>query len=268
MKQIAAWILLFTWAMPAQAQVPKFSATEKTAVYLLGNKRIELKLIYYGNNSRTVLLNLHHNENTAVEAAKRVLSESGGMLICIENNNERFIEFSQNGKTFRFDPNRIFTEAGIKQSLQKQSDQINPSAVKAVRRFAKFIRAKIPSSATTLVAIHNNDEGNLSVASYMRGGEYAREASSVHHAQEHDPDNFFFTTDLSLFRKLSRAGFNVILQHNKKASDDGSLSVYYGRRKKSYVNVEAESGKLGDQQRMLNAVISMINDRSTRPGAR
>jgi len=226
---------------------------------MLGEKKIIIKIIRFGTNERTVLINLHHNENTSLEAARGVLERTGGLLINIENDNERFISFLQNGRIFRFDPNRIFTDAGIKQDLEKQNDHSTAGAAKTIRKFARLIRSKIPSSANTIISLHNNDDGNLSVASYLPGNEYGREASLVHQGAGHDPDNFFFTTDAGLYRSLSRKGYNVVLQHNGRVTDDGSLSVYYGRKKKSYVNVEAETGKLEEQEGMLDVLISLID---------
>ncbi|HEX2845544.1 MAG TPA: hypothetical protein VHN59_03265 [Chitinophagaceae bacterium] len=259
MKLFIAWILSIGLCFAAIAQPPRLTGREKTVSCVLGDKKILIKMIRFGTNVRTVLINLHHNENTSLEAARRVLERRGGLLINIENDNERFISFSQNGRVFRFDPNRIFTDAGIKQDLEKQNDRSPVSAVKTVRRFARFICSKIPSSASTIIALHNNDDGNLSVVSYLPGNEYGREASLVHQGTGHDPDNFFFTTDAGLYRNLSQKGYNVVLQHNGRATDDGSLSVYYGRKKKSYVNVEAETGQLEAQERMLDELISLIN---------
>lgn len=259
MKLLVVCILSMGLCFTGSAQTPRFAGREKAVSNALGDKKITVKIIRFGTNARTVLINLHHNENTSLEAARKVLGKKGGVLINIENDNERFIDFPQNGRVFRFDPNRIFTDAGIKQDLEMQNDHSTANAVKAVRKFAQFIRSQIPSSATTVIALHNNDDGNLSVASYLPGNEYSQEASLVHRDAGHDPDNFFFTTNAGLYRSLSRKGYNVVLQHNKKASDDGSLSVYYGRKKKSYVNVEAETGQLEEQQGMLDVLLSIIN---------
>jgi len=258
MNFFITWILSIGLCFAAIAQPPRLTGKEKMVSCILGEKKVLIKIIQFGTNSHTVLINLHHNENTSLRAARRVLERRGGLLINIENDNERFISFRQNGRIFRFDPNRIFTDVGIKQDLEKQNDRSTLSAVKTIKRFARFIRLKIPSSATTIIALHNNDDGNLSVASYLPGKEYGREASLVHRGAGHDPDNFFFTTDARLYRSLSREGYNVVLQHNGQATDDGSLSVYYGRKKKSYVNVEAETGQLEKQVEMLDVLISLI----------
>lgn len=248
---------LFT-AIPSAAQGNRLVPAEQTAWHQLGDKRIVVKTAVYGKARTTAFINLHHNEYTSLLAAQNVLAEHGGVLINIENNNERFISFSMNGHAYRFDPNRIFTEAGIKETLRLLNKNITPAAVRAVRRFAAFMKAKIPSTAKAIVALHNNEEGDLSIDSYVGGGDLQKEAQDVHQSDQQDADNFFLTTSAAIFRRIKKHGYNVVLQHNKKVTDDGSLSVYYGRKRKIYVNVEAEQGRLADQQEMLNVVIRSI----------
>ncbi|PZR27667.1 MAG: protein tyrosine phosphatase [Citrobacter freundii] len=251
-------VLLFT-AVFCTAQDKRLVPVEKISWHQLGDKRIIVKTAVYGKVKNTAFINLHHNEYTSLLAAKNVLAACGGILINIENNNERFISFSMNGRIYRFDPNRIFTEAGIKETLRLLNKSISPAATKAVRRFASFMKAKIPSTAKTIVALHNNEDGDLSIDSYTGDGDLRKEAQSVHQSDQHDADNFFLTTSAAIFRKMKKSGYNVVLQHNKKATDDGSLSVYYGRKKKTYVNVEAELGRLTDQQQMLNVLINAVS---------
>jgi hypothetical protein len=59
-----------------------------------------------------------------------------------------------------------------------------------------------------------------------------------------------------LYNKIRGYRYNVILQNNATAYDDGSLSIYFGRKNKSYVNVEAEHGKSDEQLKMLMLAIN------------
>jgi hypothetical protein len=95
----------------------------------------------------------------------------------------------------------------------------------------------------------------------MKGGFHEKDAVAVNKNDSQDPDNFFFTTDRRLSRSLSAAGYNVVFQNNKKATDDGSLSIYYGRRSKSYINIEAENGMLQLQERMIESVVRRMRRR-------
>jgi hypothetical protein len=59
--------------------------------------------------------------------------------------------------------------------------------------------------------------------------------------------------------QLKFHGFNVVRQNSKKAKDDGSLSIYYGQKGKTYVNVEAENGSIPEQTRMLQILLKSFN---------
>ncbi len=238
----------------------KFVASKTNYFYHLGSNRIPLQISKYGKNKDIVMISLHDDETTSVRAAEKVLERTGGILIRIGNNEKRYITFSLKGKKFRFDPNRIFTKSGIQSNLREQSVSVTKTAIKSVDGFAKFVLRKIPP-ARTLIALHNNEDRGLSVHTYMKGGFHEKDAFAVHKSGSHDPDNFFFTTDRRLSRSLSAAGYNVVYQNNKKATDDGSLSIYYGRRNKSYINIEVENGMLQVQEEMIESVLRRVNRR-------
>lgn len=205
------------------------------------------------------MLNLHDDERTSVNAAQKILQKNGGTLIRILNDSARLISFSMGNMHFTFDPNRIFTLAGARESLQRHSRTVTIEAVYATRKFAEFIINFIPSGDNLLIALHNNDEGRLRIDSYLKGGEFEREAALVSKIETEDPDNFYFTTDRKLYDQL-KAGFNVVLQDNKNATDDGSLSIYFGKKNKSYINVEAQHGDEQEQINMLTKVNEIIRE--------
>ncbi|WP_343702905.1 hypothetical protein [Chitinophaga sp.] len=230
---------------------------ESTFSYRLGTRPVMVKVAAYGSSKDVVMISLHDDETTGVEAAGTVLGKTGGVLISIENNHQRNIVFTQRGKSFRFDPNRMFSKTGIKATLTEQGKYSTKSAVNAVHGFAHFLLNKVPRHAAVLIAVHNNGDGGLSVLSYMEGGEFEKDAAEVHKSDDRDPDNFFLTTDGRLYRALRSAGYNVVLQA-KKAADDGSLSVYYGRKHKRYINIEAETGHAAEQAEMIEKVIALL----------
>ncbi len=250
--------VLLSFGQKVDSVKTKYAAQETRITYSWENKTTDITVLSYGDRKDIVMINLHDDETTSVEAAKQVLEETGGVLIKIENESKRLINFAQHGRIFSFDPNRMFTREGIRASLLRHTKYSSEPAIKKIEGFARLILDQIPQNVTTLIALHNNDEGRLSVSSYEKGGEYKNEAAIVAKAPGQDPDNFFFTTDSRLFKQLKRSGYNVVLQENKKATNDGSLSIYYGRRKKSYVNVEAEIGKLEEQKKMIQSVAGFI----------
>jgi len=90
-----------------------FIPAEKTIVHQLGDKTISFKVIQYGQSVNTCCINVHDNEKTAVEAARSLLEQQGGVLIKIDNNAQRIISFPFKGVVYSFDPNRIFSASGL-----------------------------------------------------------------------------------------------------------------------------------------------------------
>jgi len=233
---------------------------ETRYAYSWGSTKTEVVITQFGERKDIVMINLHDDETTSVEAAKIVLQQTGGMLIRIDNSNKRLISFVKNGKTYNFDPNRMFTKPGIKATLFRHSQRHSEEANKSVYKFGKFVLDKIPVKNKTLIALHNNDEGRLSINSYLPGGDYAKDVLYASKNRKQDPDNFFLTTDKILHDRLKAEDYNTVLQENKKARDDGSLSIYYGRKNKSYVNTEAQIGQLEEQTEMIKVLVQAINN--------
>jgi hypothetical protein len=77
---------------------------------------------------------------------------------------------------------------------------------------------------------------------------------------ETDVDDFFFVTDKNIFKFLKEKNQNVALQDNVNVTDDGSLSVYCGKNKIPYINVESEHGHFREQTRMLEILQEITKD--------
>ncbi len=214
----------------------------------------------------------HANEFVSVEAAKAVLEKQGGTLVSIHQSGNRNITFSIDGKQYIADPNRIFTDAGIEATLKKYSSY-SKKAHRYLSNYAQNvlkelgIKDGVSSSQFPIIALHNNTEGQYSVKYYLKGGQYEWDAEHVFMISDVDTDNFFFTTDRVLFHALVEKGINTVLQDNKRAEDDGSLSIYCGRHGISYVNVEEQQSDTAEarvkeiayQIYMLETLIAIIN---------
>lgn len=225
--------------------------------YKLGSSTIGIAVYKYNNNPNVVMINLHDDEATGVEVSKQVLRETGGTLIKIRNDSMRLVKFKLNGKTYTFDPNRIFTQKGIEESLKLYNKSYSPEAVQKIKGFAAYILSKIPKNNATLIALHNNHYGDYSIDAYDSTGNLSVDSRETYIDSIRMTDDFFITTDEIIYNKIRSYGFNVALQNNFFADDDGSLSVYYGKQNKSYVNVETEHGKPEVQFNMLMTVINL-----------
>jgi hypothetical protein len=236
-----------------------FTPAEKTILHKLGDRTISFKVVQYGQSVSTCCINLHDDEKTAVQAARSVLEQTGGVLIKIENNARRIISFPFKGVVYSFDPNRIFSRAGIDVTLQAKGKK-NPLAIMEVEKFAAHLLELIPDSASCVVALHNNTDGDFSVKTYKNGGKRQNDAKEVYEDNWQDADDIALTTDEILFNQMSAFGYNSILQDNVKVNKDGSLSVYYGEQNKRYINIETQHGKTVQYKEMLSKLLYFLEE--------
>ena len=222
---------------------------------LLGDTPVELRVRQTGPAGLR-LLSLHENEQTAVAAAGALLQRRPGTLIELRSRGRRLVSFRDGLRPFAFDPNRIFSDAGIALTLRRHGS-LTPAAEAAVRRLRDAVLALIDGHPDEpVVALHNNRAGRYSVLQYQPGGDHVGDAGAVAVQPGHAPQDFFVVTRAALFERLRDAGFNVVLQSDQPA-DDGSLSVWFQQQRRAYVNVEARHGHLREQQRMLEAVAAL-----------
>ncbi len=258
-RLLAICVTLLCW-------LPRFSLGEPQLQYgvrtiPLGNGQVDVVSRHVGPQ-RWLLCNLHDDENTSVDAALGVLTRFPGRLVELQNGGRRNITFELSGRHFTFDPNRIFTVQGIRTTL-KQLSHVDEHATRAIMSFGRELLEYYDlDHVQAVIALHNNSDGNYSLSSYLPGQSLAGDALSVHRNESQDVDDFFFVTDQNLFTALSAGKFNVVLQDNRRVTDDGSLSVYFGRKGIPYVNVEAQHGHLEQQSSMLLALMEYFEARA------
>lgn len=228
----------------------------------LGATEIAL-VVHTTETTEPTFVVLHTDEQPAVDRGLEAIRARGGRLVEVRGPGDRLVSFELAGRTWRFDPNRIFTEAGAAASLAAYNDSapadVLAAALAEVQRFADAVLdATDAGSLAVLVALHNNTEDFYSGASYAPGADLAGDAAAVSLPAGQDPDDFFFVTDRGLFEALAAEGFSTILQDNARVQDDGSLSVWAGRRGQPYVNVEAQLDHTEQQTRMLEALARVL----------
>lgn len=237
----------------------KLSSTEKTFHYKLGERKLPIKVKQYGEVKDLVFINMHDDENSSVEATKLLLEKTGGILIEVDNFQKRNIKFRLGPSIFQFDPNRIFTREGIEQTLTFHHKKVNKRAADEIEKFGQWLLRLIPENPKCVIALHNNSEGNFTIKNYLPEGDRKGDARNVHFAMEQDPDDFLITTDDEIFTGMKEAGYNIMLQDNVNAREDGSLSVYCGKRNMSYVNLETQHGKVMQYKIMMEKLLNTIN---------
>ena len=249
-------ILVVACSLASCAQSsPLYQPQTDTLTVALGDSTITILKHTYDAPRDYLFLQLHDNETAGEEAAIQYLQQHGGVLLSLENNKERNVNFKMGGKSFTFDPNRIFTPVGLEATLQKGGGS-TPEAFAEVQKLAASILRQLPDTAL-IVAIHNNTDAAFSASSYLHDTTYQKDAANLFLSDEWDVDDFFLTTEKALFDSLAQLEYNVVLQDNVGATDDGSLSVYFGKKGVRYVNVEAEHGKVALQFKMIEALLNI-----------
>ncbi|HEV2846607.1 MAG TPA: hypothetical protein VG477_17265 [Thermoanaerobaculia bacterium] len=247
-------------AMTAGCHAPPPRSAAEIVPHRLGDTEITFA-VHSGDGAGPAFLVLHDNEDTAVEAGLETIQSQGGRLVEVRARGSRLVSFELAGQTWRFDPNRVFTDAGAEATLRSHSAGSPSEVLAEVRRFADAVLAVYGVDSTpVVVTLHNNTEGEYSAASYMPGGGLAYSAAAVHLPAGADPDDFFFVTDRGLYDAIVLEGFPAVLQDNTQVTDDGSLSVWAGRRGVPYVNIEARHGNRERQVEMLGALVRILQE--------
>jgi hypothetical protein len=234
------------------SQAKKFELKEEIVPVKVGETETRI-VVSRTSEAFPLYFNMHDDENTSVEAAKEIVARFGGTLIELQTEGKRLIKFSLNKKSYTFDPNRIFTETGVKKTLDNYGDY-SPEAAVEIDKLVDKLEKDYLSSAKLIIALHNNGNDAYSIKSYEKGQEYGGDAKSVFINPAFDVDDFFFVTEEKYYKFLSDKKWNVALQDNEKVTDDGSLSVFCGSKNISYINVESEHGHLRQQIVMLDAL--------------
>jgi len=251
-----------TFAQPSGAvdnltSRPVFIPAEKKFYYSIGESKIPVQVLQYGDVKNIVCINLHDNEGTSVQAAKSILEEKGGTLIRIDNHRQRLVRFRLKGITYNFDPNRIFSRTGIVQTLN-DNRKSSEAAIVEIEKFAAALLALLPDTSTCIIALHNNTEEAYSVKSYLPGHDRQFDAKAVYENKMQDADDIAFTTDSVLYQKMADYGYNSIWQDNVHAKKDGSLSVYCGELGRRYINIETQHGRLTQYAGMFQKLLLIL----------
>lgn len=207
----------------------------------LGNNTINIQKIVCKKGKN--FIHLHQNEKTALIAAKNYIKTHGGSLVTLQHSGTRNISFTMNHKHYEFDPNRIYTDSGIKKTLSEFGNYDNKSH-QEVRKLAKKILSLLPKD--NVIAVHNNR--NYSFKNYFPGHENAKDAKLLNAEKKGFYRNFFLVTKKHEHKRLARKRFNSILQ-SPRAEDDGSLSILF--KDKNYINIEAGYNQFKAQMKMI-----------------
>lgn len=220
----------------------------------LGATRVQLE-VWGTDNAPHIFINLHENERTSVCAARALLAaRHDSRLIVLRGQGHRHVVFWIGLQPYLFDPNRIFSDAGIEDTLRYHG-AYSSAAHAAVARLRDTIMAALqPDRTALIVALHNNGIGRYTIDSYQPGGTLAAQAQAVHRNPDADAGDFFLVSHPSACTLLRDSGHSVVLQQ-PDSDDDGSLSQRFMAARPLYINAEARHGHVHEQYQMLATVL-------------
>lgn len=222
----------------------------------LGDSIVKIQQSFGKEGDNILFINVHEDEVTSIETVEHYAQEYPLNFVRLVHAKTRNISFSLNGKQYEIDPNRIYTRKGRKATLKSLSNY-SWSASRAVKKLASVVVEKI-TDEKVIVAMHNNTDVNYSIKSYEAGGDEAANTAKVYVNPEMDPDDFIYTTVPAYYEAFVAKKINVILQDNESCVDDGSLSVYCGKRNIPYINIEAQKGHFDEQLELIKVTLEVL----------
>ena len=214
-------------------------------------------LIHKRSGAVASLISLHDNEKTGVNAYKSLGEDFKYNLFELKHTGNKLIAFRLSKRIYKIDPNRIFSDIGIRKTL-KMHGNFSVAALQQVKQFrARLLKLyKHRYSHNYIISLHNNTDNLFSILSYRS----SKNAAEIFINPKKDRDDFFIVTEKSDFEYFKKEKFNVVLQ-SKRVEDDGSLSVYAARNKIPYINIEAQNGHTSVQVEMLKSVYKLIEQK-------
>ena len=229
----------------------------------------------------------HNEQKGLLAAKKVISEDGGRLVEVVSNDSygkpRRYLHVDFADKTnVCVDPNRIYSRLGIKKfftgypraedNLEDVCTPIPPdmfdsetdAIILEIERFGRELMKIVTDNNRHgfIIGIHNNVDLKLDVSTWLAPGGEAKTAVGIFmantdsHDATADKDDFILVTNTNLFAKVLNLGeyYNIALQEdknfldkNRAATDDGSMSIYFGtnfrgKTKKvfDYMNIEAQ----------------------------
>lgn len=255
--------------------------TQKVIQIPLGDQYVALK-IYSKPGKNLVYAHVHENEVAALEAGLAMVQKYGGKLITLSHSKDgsknRNVTFTHNKSTYRFDPNRIYTQnlsiLASSISVVKGKGKVDHTIIDMVNNLATHIWSELKHESV-IVAIHNNkntpaefkikwlfwkhvEPESFSIKSYIKSHDDSSDSnqscSDIYINPKINNSEFFIVTQKDDFDMLLSKKYTVVLQ-NANPVDDGSMSVFAATQNKRYINAEAKMGRVSEQIGMLELLM-------------
>ena len=253
----------------AQTALPVRCYEGKTIEVTIGDASVlSVEYIDYpGALENCVFVRIHEDEDAALAAGRAFVEKNGGRLVVLHYGGGRRMQFTMDGAMYLVDANRMFSEAGLAESMvavapgaseweidNAERGITDDAAIAEARKYASQVLALL-DGFPVVIALHNDSDGGWNVRTYENEPD---EASRVYVAADTDPDDFVIVTKQADFDAIAALDISAVLQNNADVPEDGSLSVYFRNSEVRYFNCEAEDGEIGRQTAMLEDLMTVI----------
>lgn len=220
---------------------------------------------FYPVDTGIVFIHLHDNEFTSYQVAQTFLQANGGKFLHVINGCERIVESVWGNNSYCFDPNRIYSKPGIEATVLNWTGFSNPKITHDLSCFSNHFLNKYIDAKNLIVSLHNNTDTNYSIVQIQEAIKKKKYFGKVYINPLMDVDDFVLTTDEEVYNKVANLDINVIWENADSLEDDGSLSVYAGRRNIPYINIEAQHDHAKEQSEILQALQPIIKEFAKQP---
>jgi len=210
---------------------------------------------YRNATENLFFVRVHGDELEAQITGKWAVKQYGGVFLDI-NNATRDVFFEINHKKIAFDPNRIFSEEGIKQDLLEHGHLASDDEIAQIQKFSEFVLNR-STRFEHIIALHNNEEFNI--AFYLAGGECFGSAQDIHVDPSQHKNDLIIVTHRDDFEACKAHKLNVVLQNKAQADHSGGFSEYCCKKNIRYFNVEYYKGHLDEQKKAVDIIMKIIN---------
>lgn len=222
--------------------------------FRFGDQLVSIESHGHPDARNYVLLSLHSNESSSVNASLNFSKNTNTLFIRLVNNEKQLIEGDFLDQQISFDPNNIYTDWGRKEHLKDNKCWTKYLDMK-VEQFAEFILNEIPYNKA-IVSLHTHHA--WTIRDYMEKRKLRKQVKEIYRNPAMPASEYYITTDDLLYSRIKNKELNVILMHPKKMENKGELAVYCAREKRPYVQIETREESTEAQEKMLMALDSIL----------
>ena len=229
---------------------------------------VKLKVLNYpGLKTDLFFFHMHENEVTAKATGSEAVRKNGGTFMYLDHSGTgRNMTVRLDNVTYEFDPNRIFTDKGLR---ERTSPTPTAAHFQKLKLFVNWLERNIllgrqKRKFSTLVALHNNTDDDahgelLSILTEKKLIDIDNRLVNIN--PQWDIDNFFIATQKPTYDRMVQTFNPNISLIMERPRDIGYLSNWAINRQIDFVTIEAQHSDSVANRRMIELVQSLNRSR-------